>query len=485
MRRLVTGFTATLTILLLGSTAPIASAQTSTDPALLPQVAPGTAPAFGVQFHATWSDYSNEVRLEILDRLAAAGVKWVRIDIGWSPFEEKCKGCVAGWYRDMVDFSVDAALDRGLKVLGTLWMTPPWANGGRHYRVPPDDPGEYARFAAWAANHYKGRVSAWEIWNEPNLDYFWGGTVGDYVRLLKASYPAIKAADPGAAVVLGGPSHNDTPWLRKVYERGAAGSFDVMATHPYQGQGDLPPEAPDSGNDWWLFTHVKAVKQLMVEFGDGGKPIWFTEFGWSVHSNTGTEASWERGVTAQEQADYLVRSIELVKERYPYVTNMFWYNDRAKATGNVHQDGYGLMHRNLSPKPSYAALSQYLATGVAPSLPDDGGRKRNRCTIRGTPGRDRLVGTSGRDVICGRGGNDVILGRGGKDILRGGPGRDRLNGGPGADRILGGGGRDVVRGRGGHDFLAGNAGRNKLNGGPGRDICKLTRGDRFRGCRTR
>ena len=67
------------------------------------------------------------------------------------------------------------------------------------------------------------------------------------------------------------------------------------------------------------------------------------------------------------------------------------------------------------------------------------------CTVRGTPGDDRLVGTPGRDVICGGRGNDHIDGAGGNDILRGGRGNDRLDGGDGIDRCLGGPGRDSIR----------------------------------------
>src|SRR5437764_1963845 len=52
-------------------------------------------PSFGVNFHAMWSDYSDAQRTAVLDRLQAAHVRWVRIDIGWSALEENCKGCWA------------------------------------------------------------------------------------------------------------------------------------------------------------------------------------------------------------------------------------------------------------------------------------------------------------------------------------------------------------------------------------------------------
>src|SRR4051794_19038765 len=49
-------------------------------------------PGVGVQFHATWGDYTDAQRLTVLDELAAAHVGWVRVDVGWQTFEETGKG---------------------------------------------------------------------------------------------------------------------------------------------------------------------------------------------------------------------------------------------------------------------------------------------------------------------------------------------------------------------------------------------------------
>ena len=107
-------------------------------------------------------------------------------------------------------------------------------------------------------------------------------------------------------------------------------------------------------------THVKAVHELMARHGDGAKPIWFTEFGWSVHDNTSTMAAWQRGVTADVQAQYIVRAVTLVRARYPYVQRMFWYKERAFRGDDFHQAGYGLLKNDLSPRPSYWALKSLL-----------------------------------------------------------------------------------------------------------------------------
>jgi polysaccharide biosynthesis protein PslG len=332
------------------------------------QTSASGVPHFGVQFHATWGDYSDAQRIEVLDKLAAANIKWVRVDMGWASFQESSRSSYSQYHVDKADWIVNQARARGINVLGMLWRTPDWANGGAGTATPPSDPDDYGRIARWAAEHFKGRVAAWEVWNEPNLDYFFNGSPADYVKLLKASYSQFKAGDPGAKVVLGGPSYNDTDWLQKVYDAGAQGYFDVMATHPYQGVADAAPEKRDDGTIWTL-SHVEAVRDMMVKHGDGDKKIWFTEFGWSSHPNQGNEPNWRRGVTEQQQGDFLVRSIKYVRENYPYVTHMFWYNERNRDTGDVQLDNYGLLHRDLRPKPAYTAAKQYLTSSAPAPAP--------------------------------------------------------------------------------------------------------------------
>jgi len=333
----------------------LAGAFSGTD-ALRPPDEMGPPPALGVTSHVLWSGQSERERLATLDKVAESGVGWVRLDVGWCTLEEHGRGDLSDWYVERVEQMVDAARERGLRVLATLWCTPEWANGGQPRNVPPDDPAEYARIARIMAHRLRGRVAGWQIWNEPNANSFWAGAdAGEYTRLLRVGYRAIKGADPDALVVFGGLVYNDAEWLEEAYAAGAKGSFDILATHPYMGRGDDPPEHRDLGRHWTLVA-VTRVREVMLDHGDD-RPIWFTEFGWSVHSNTGREPAWERGVSEEEQAEYLVRAVEMVTLRYPYVDVMFWYNDRAKATSDRHQSGYGLLTRDLQPRPAYHALS--------------------------------------------------------------------------------------------------------------------------------
>src|SRR5439155_15528935 len=171
---------------------------------------------------------SDADRRAILAKLAAAGVRSVRIDLSWASLQEHGRRRFSRWAVRVADRCVNLSLANGMSVLATLLWTPAWANGGRGLAVPPARTSDFARVARWAARHFRSRVTAWEIWNEPDGRDFWRGTPRRYARLLRAAYPALKAGDPSATVVFGGLVHNDERWLATAYAAGAGGAFDVM-----------------------------------------------------------------------------------------------------------------------------------------------------------------------------------------------------------------------------------------------------------------
>jgi hypothetical protein len=103
------------------------------------------------------------------------------------------------------------------------------------------------------------------------------------------------------------------------------------------------------------------------------------------------------------------------------------------------------------------------------------GARFARATTRyGSSRADRIRGTSRDEIILAGRGNDRVAGGGGRDCIDGGSGRDSLRGDSGADHIAGGAGNDRLNGGKGRDFL---------DCGPGRrDVARITRGDRTRGC---
>lgn len=309
----------------------------------------GPPPALGVHFHALWNTYTGAERLQVLDKLESAGTGWIRVDLMWS-YTEISPGFFNPGTVQGLNFILDEAAKRGLKVLVVTFGTPGWANGGQGPAVPPSDTGAFGRYAAQLGRMFGDRVAAWQVWNEPNWHSFWTGSAAQYAALLREGYGAFKATSPNAAVVFGGLASNDVSWLRDAYAAGAAGAFDVMATHPYPSPSDAPPEADTT------LARTAALRELMVASGDGDKPVWFTEFGWSSHANKGGEKPWERGVSDAQQAEYLVRAVAVVRSRFPFVRALFWYNERNRTDSTQVENNFGLLTQDLGEKPVYAAF---------------------------------------------------------------------------------------------------------------------------------
>jgi hypothetical protein len=317
-----------------------------------------SGPRFGAVYHGMW-DMTWSDRAELLDKLASIGVRWVRIGMQWSlvqpdPPSADHGGWSTQWGVPKADRVINQAAQRGLQVSVTLLRTPDWANGGRGPEYLPSDPSTYARAVEWLAHRYRGRVDSWEIYNETNNENHLRASVADYVRLLCAAYPAVHRGDPSAKVVFGGTSGNDYEYIDAGYQNGAKGCFDVLATHPYNSNLSPLPEPP-SDHGWW-FRNIEFVRDVMLRYGDGATPVWFTELGWSTHANTSAMSSSELGVTPTQQAQYALQALRITKRDYPYVDRLAWYAARDETSSTVENNNFGLFTLDLEPKPAALAL---------------------------------------------------------------------------------------------------------------------------------
>ena len=109
----------------------------------------------------------------------------------------------------------------------------------------------------------------------------------------------------------------DVDFLRGMYAAGAKGSMDAMAIHNYGGNNE--PER-DPGDCGICFRRAEIYRQIMVEAGDSATPVWATEFGWLMDpgKNMG-QYDWMR-VSADKQADYVVRSFKYARANWPWMT---------------------------------------------------------------------------------------------------------------------------------------------------------------------
>jgi hypothetical protein len=220
-----------------------------------------------------------------LDQMQAMGVNTVRIGIPWAGINP-----IPGYYNwSQSDYMINAADARGMGVLAVITTTPGWAISPKAQGVygAPASAAAYGQFAGLAAQRYAGKVGAYEIWNEPNAALYYGPQPdpAGYTQLLKAAYPAIKAADSNATVVGGvvgstvtyeNLTLNPVTFVDEMYENGAQGYFDALSFHPYQyttpfSQGAYNPNNP--------IVQLDDIHDLMVTNGDGGKLIWASEYG--------------------------------------------------------------------------------------------------------------------------------------------------------------------------------------------------------------
>lgn len=287
-----------------------------------------------------------------LARPAAAvndlGVAWTREDFAWPRIEPR-QGAWQWEYTDQVMAQYDALV---VKVLGRLGYSVGWATAdpndasdGQSFAMP--DTEAWGRYIATTVARYQGRVRAWEIWNEPDNPIYWSGQPDPraFARLLRVAHDAVKAADPGALVVIGGVSPFETSFLEGIAQAGAWDAFDVLAIHPY-----TDPYSPEQGQIGP--SGVGGVRALLNRHGS--KPIWATEFGWE----SGASERNPGGLVGEEQqANYLVRSyLSLLAE--PGLEKAFWYtlhDDTQSPFGLVR---YGAGYSDYSSrKPSFAAYA--------------------------------------------------------------------------------------------------------------------------------
>ena len=332
-----------------------------------------------------------------LRALADSGTRWVRLPILWTIAEPRAKGSYDQGYLSDVDYAIAGARRLGIDVLLLVEGTPRWASArpapyDQHFR--PARYGDYADFYAYVVRRYAPLgVHAYEVWNEPNSRLFWPSAparagiqelvdaptgAAQYAEMLRATYPAIKRADPAATVITGGLSTNDEEYLNALYRAGGGRYFDAVGAHPYSDR--EPPDAPcqenpDGKAPRQLFCGLASLRQVMLlpANDDGGKRIWVTELGWANCPNS-WPGCFQRGVTLQQQAQYETRAFAQLNSAYPYVKVALWYNLRDVVGGPPYDDprdwssNLGLLREDFRPKPAYLSFKRYAATlGRGPS----------------------------------------------------------------------------------------------------------------------
>jgi hypothetical protein len=235
-----------------------------------------------------------------------------------------------------VDPVLTTAAAHGIEVLPMIYGSPAWVSESEEH--PPlasraerdswrafltalvDRYGRHGEF--WtgpAANH---PIRRWQIWNEPNFDFYWEGDPSprQYAKLVSISSEALRAADPRAKIMLAGVARVrlGMPWwkfLARFYEvPGVERDFDFVALHPY------------SPGIYVLGEYVALARHVMREAGDSRTPLAITEVGWASDGDPGAPLV----VGERTQARLLRRSFAFLSEPHTgwRISDVQWYSWR-------------------------------------------------------------------------------------------------------------------------------------------------------------
>jgi hypothetical protein len=187
-------------------------------------------------------------------------------DVTWPDLEPN-KG---QWQFERLDRYVSLAQQHHTSILLPLGMSPLWASARPQVTAEPKNVDDWRTFVRTVATRYKGRIQAYEIWNEPNLRDFWTGTTDQMLMLTKEASQIIRSVDPQAIVVSPSATADiGIPWLAEFLKKGGGQFVDVIGYHFYVSKG---PEE--------LVPFIQWVQQVISENGSADKPIWNTESGW-------------------------------------------------------------------------------------------------------------------------------------------------------------------------------------------------------------
>jgi hypothetical protein len=352
---------------------------------------------YGIQAHVFLGD--NASTMQIIQ--GQLGLQWLKIQVRWNDIE-KVPG-QPDW--SLLDYAMREACRRGIRTLLSVVAAPAWTHANpmpaaEGQSAPPDDVGQYARFVGEIMDRYPGKVGAFEIWNEENLEREWNTSGGisavDYVRLLAAASATIRSKDPEMYIIAGALSPtgincnvgpfpancaasgrpiiiDDVTYLRQFVAAGGLNYVDCVGTHsngtnlPPLSDGAHPPADSSAYSfkgpwenphySWALKSQVEAYAAIL----QGAKPQCVTEFGYAspLNGKYPPNFGFAADVSEQQQGQYLVEAFNWMRDS-GLVKMAFLFNlDYAPKGGDPSVDDaviYSLLTSGGVPRPAFDAI---------------------------------------------------------------------------------------------------------------------------------
>jgi hypothetical protein len=308
-----------------------------------------------------------DVSASAFQRYAAGGMKTVRIQFYWASVEP------APGFRQWgsLDAVVGNAAKAGVSLLPLLYGTPGWVS--QNNAAPPltgGGRGAWARFLKDLAARYgtngtfwtlnptipKLPIIDWQIWNEVNLEFYWGGKPSPpaYADLLHVSSDALHLGDPSARIItagllpyesVGGPSA-DRYMKQLLRQPGVRAWFDVVAVHPYGSSPRL------------VMLRLWEFRRALNKLKGKGLPLWATEWGWTTGGAGFNESPFRSSHRQQAQRlnktfKSMAKDAKRLKLRRSFYFNIQDTNQAGVDSWNARM---GMFELNGAPKQSWFAF---------------------------------------------------------------------------------------------------------------------------------
>jgi len=303
---------------------------------------------------------------KVYDKVAALGVKWIRLQSGWQKTEKEKGIYDFAW----LDEQVDNLIKRGLKP----WLCLCYGNVlydelAKEYfgavGCPPIRNEE--AYSAWekyvyeTVKHFSGRIEYYEVWNEAEGAWTWRPepNAKEYAEFCIRTAKAVKGADGNAKVITGSHYDDSLTFFNEEFVCGTLEVSDAVTYHSYH------------YDERMSIQRIKALSALTKQYGKQIEIIQ-GESGSQSKSGGNGALNWIRTDEMMQTKQILRHTLADILEGVKF-TSVFSCVDMAenldaKADAPITQCGYfgllgaefdsktGMLMGEYKEKPSYYAF---------------------------------------------------------------------------------------------------------------------------------
>lgn len=289
---------------------------------------------FGVSSHFCW----NKKFIDTMPLLRNMGGKWLRDELYWRTYES-VKGVyeLPDWWNEYINKAIECGIEP-LIILN--FGNSLYTETDNSYPENDEQLEAYGNYVYNLVSDLKGRVTYFEVWNEPNLNGVEFGS--QYAKMLKVAYTQAKRANPDCKIVglvMAGASNAFMDYMERE-DPDIYNYLDLMSFHEY-----TYGKAPE--NSSYVNTIKRCTNSIRNHCGTE-KEIWLTEMGFAEN---------EIGISESEAAKYGVRSVlwNDANRLYDKIFCYTWIN--GGGAPSYREANFGQLNEDFSAKKGYIAYA--------------------------------------------------------------------------------------------------------------------------------